>query len=470
MKFFFKAMAMLAVLAVPGSLRAQTAQTVNGADERFKADILVVVAHPDDEVIFSPYLARAIDDQHKRVAVVYGTRGGSGGNGVAREHGPALANVREMEAREACATLGISNVWFLSGKDTASQNLMDSLTNWGHGANLEQLVALMRLTRPDVVFTQLPAVFIGENHGDHQAVGVLATEAFDLAADQLAFPAQLAGDTNLNEPYQSNLLAWQPKKLYFVSDADNQKQFAGSGPAYSIRDLSPSRHKTYWRLAMESAMAHRTQFAEEIAQVSKLSDEQLDRRTNGPGSAWWPEPLTLIFGKSVVGGEPTDDVFAHIDEKPAKQAASRAISFPGAVNAAQLPRLELGGSWRFYAEFYRAHSLAGLPVAKVPEIAIGTGSTLVIPLVIFHDPSRSLPVSLTVLAPEGWKAVQGAGELLLPAEESTSLPVRIETPVLTGDASQNAVPREVLIRAETEGKPAGEVRLRVLLKGGALPQ
>ncbi|MGB9407692.1 MAG: PIG-L family deacetylase, partial [Terracidiphilus sp.] len=455
MKFFFKAMAMLAVLAVPGTLRAQTAQTVNGADERFKADILVVVAHPDDEVLFSPYLARAIDDQHKRVAVVYGTRGGRGGNGVAREHGPALANVREMEAREACARLGIAHVWFLDGRDTASQNLMDSLTNWGHGANLEQLVALMRLTRPEVVFTQLPAVFIGEDHGDHQAVGVLATEAFDLAADPLAFPAQLAGDTNLNEPYQSNLLTWQPRKLYFASDADDQKQFAGSGPAYSIRDLSPSRNKAYWRMAMDSATAHRTQFAEEIAKVSKLSDEQLDRLTNGPGSAWWPEPLTLIFGKSLVGGEPTGDVFAHIDEKPAKKVTS----LPAVVDALPLPRLELGGSWRFYAEFYRAHSLAGLPTAKVPEIAIAAGTTLLIPVVVLHDPSRPLPVSLTVLAPEGWKAVQGAGELLLPAEESTSLPVRIETPVLTGDASQNAVPREVLIRAETEGKPAGEVRL-----------
>jgi hypothetical protein len=75
-----------------------------------------------------------------------------------------------------------------------------------------------------------------------------------------------------------------------------------------------------------------------------------------------------------------------------------------------------------------------------------------------------------VLAPEGWKAVQGAGELLLPAEESTSLPVRIETPTLSGDALQKAVLQEVLIRAEAEGKPAGEVRLRVLLKGGALPE
>jgi len=157
-----------------------------------KADILVVVAHPDDEGGVTPYLARAIYYEHKRVAVVFLTRGGSGGNDYSREHGPALADIREQEARAACAKLGITNVWFLLGKDTASQNVLNSLANWGHGANLEGLVRIVRLTQPEVIITWLPGVFIGENHGDHQAAGVLATEAFDLAGDPTAFPAQVA--------------------------------------------------------------------------------------------------------------------------------------------------------------------------------------------------------------------------------------------------------------------------------------
>ncbi len=173
----------LAVLSTmfSGLCLAQTPQKVRGADERYKADILVVVAHPDDEGAITPYLARAIYDEHKRVAVVFGTRGGSGGNDYSREHGASLANIREMEAREACAKLGITNVWFLDGKDTASQDVLNSLASWGHGANLEKLVGIFRLTRPEVVITWLPGIFIGENHGDHQASGVLATEAFDLS-------------------------------------------------------------------------------------------------------------------------------------------------------------------------------------------------------------------------------------------------------------------------------------------------
>ena len=59
---------------------SQEPQKIKAPDERYKVDILVVVAHPDDEGAVTPYLARAIYDLHKSVAVVFGTRGGSGGN------------------------------------------------------------------------------------------------------------------------------------------------------------------------------------------------------------------------------------------------------------------------------------------------------------------------------------------------------------------------------------------------------
>jgi LmbE family N-acetylglucosaminyl deacetylase len=47
-------------------------------DPRFKADILVVVAHPDDEIMAAAYLARKIYDDHKSVAVVFQTPGDGG--------------------------------------------------------------------------------------------------------------------------------------------------------------------------------------------------------------------------------------------------------------------------------------------------------------------------------------------------------------------------------------------------------
>jgi LmbE family N-acetylglucosaminyl deacetylase len=453
------------------SAATQAPQVVRGGDERYKADILVVVAHPDDEGFFTPYLARAIYDLHKRVAVVFGTRGGSGANHYARERGPALTAVREIEAREACARLGISLVWFLEGQDTASQDVLDSLSNWGHGANLEMLVGFVRLTRPDVIFTHFPGIFVGEDHGDHQATGVLATEAFDLAADPTAFPAQLSGTTKHRELYLSNLETWQPKKIYYGSDANDGKQFDGTGPAYSVKEVSPARKKSYARLAIDAALPHLTQFPDEIERLSKMSDAEVEKLMSDPDSAWFSEPSTLIFGKSVVDGRPTDDVFAHIDEKPEKPPDKPTTPCANRTRAeGGVPQLALGGPWRFYEEFYPAHGLCALPIAKTPEIGVKAGTELVVPLVALHDPSKPVIVNLTAKVPERWKATGGVGKLQLPAEELTSFPVHIETPSLSATELKKQAAQEVRVSAEVDGRPIGEVRLKVVLRAIALPQ
>jgi LmbE family N-acetylglucosaminyl deacetylase len=470
MKSVAKWIVLFVILFVAKPLLAQTPQKVNPPDDRYKVDILVVSAHPDDEAFFTPYLARAIYDMHKRVAVIFSTHGGSGVNRFTQERGPAMANEREIEARRACAKLSIENVWFLDGKDTASQNLFDSFSNWGHGANLERVIGLIRLTRPEVIFTHFPGVFIGENHGDHQATGVLVTEAFDLAGDPMVFPEQLAGPTSHYESYISNLRPWQPKKIYFGSDAQDSKQFDGSGPTYSVREISPSQKKPYWRLALDSAMAHRTQFPEDIARIAQMSDAALEKMMDDPNTAWWSEPSTLIFGKSVVGGKPTDDVFAHIDEAPSKDALYRSGMFTEEKPSQPLPRMELGGPWAFYAQFYPAHGLTHLSVARTPEIGIKTGTDLVIPILVLHDPAKPLTVNLTVKLPEAWKLAHGEKQFVLPAEASTSFPLTIETPVLSAEQLKTAKPQELTIHAEAEDKPIGEIKMRVLLRASALPE
>jgi LmbE family N-acetylglucosaminyl deacetylase len=453
--------------------RSQGQERVKAPDERYKADILIVVAHPDDEAFFTPYAAKAIFDMHKSVAVIFSTHGGSGVNRYSRERGPAMANEREIEARQACAKLNIDHVWFLGGKDTPSQDVLNSLSNWGHGANLEKLIGLIRLTRPEVIFTHFPGVFIGENHGDHQATGVLAMEAFDLASDPSVFPAQLAGPMSHYESYLSNLQTWQPKKIYFGSDANDDKQFNGTGPTYSVREISASQKKPYWRLAINSAMAHRTQFPDEIDRLLKMSDEELEKMMSDPERGWWSEPSTLIFGKSVVGGKPTDDVWANITAKPQKEYSEAQVSCGNHVDksaTATQPRLELAGPWGFYAAFYPAHGLCQLPIAKIPEIGIKTGNTLVAPLVIRHDGTETLAVNLKVKAPAGWKIGEGGGAMVLPAEESSFIPVHIDTPTLTSEELKKAAVQEVEVTAEADGKPVGTVTLRVSLRPSGLPQ
>src|SRR5258708_9977814 len=168
-------------------LEAQEPQALPLPDERYKVDLLLVVAHPDDEGAATPYLARALDE-HRRVAVVFGTRGSSGANEAGAEQAAALGAVREIEARNALTTLGINYVWFLDGKDTASQNVLLSLANWDHGESLEQLVRLLRLTPPERNPTFLPGTFMRQDPGDPQTSGGLATHALRPAGRSPALP------------------------------------------------------------------------------------------------------------------------------------------------------------------------------------------------------------------------------------------------------------------------------------------
>jgi len=451
---------------------AQEPQRIKGPDERYKVDILVVVAHPDDEGGVTPYLARAIYDLHKTVAVVYGTRGGSGGNDYRREHGPAMADVREIEARRACAKFGIDKVWFLGGKDTASQNVLNSLANWGHGESLEELVRIVRLTRPEVIISWLPSIFIGENHGDHQAAGVLATEAFDLAGDPVAFPAQVAGASKRLEPYLENLTPWQPKKIYFFSDARDSKRFTGKGFAYSVREISPSQKKPYWFLAMDSARLHLTQFPEEAQRMAGLSEAEIEKLMSDPKNLWWSEPATLIFGKSVNPG-PTaaaGDIFDGIvtGEEIVGEPSRRQLA--SILPLAEETQLYLGGPWLFYKEFRQAHWVLGLPQPATPEIAVKSGSLLYVPLVVLHKGGIPLSITIKVAAPEGWKVTSGEGRLLLPAEHQTALRVEIQTPELSADALKTAQPQNVSVQLIVDGKQIGLVQLNVLLGKSGLPQ
>lgn len=99
---FVCAIAFLAAL-IPAKSMGQNAAVTDSyvandrpPDARFKADILVVVAHPDDEVLVTAYLAREVLDNHKRVAVVYGTRGDGGNNEIGPEQALAMGQIREL--------------------------------------------------------------------------------------------------------------------------------------------------------------------------------------------------------------------------------------------------------------------------------------------------------------------------------------------------------------------------------------
>ena len=425
-------------------------------DERFKADILVIVAHPDDETEVGPYLARAIFDEHKRVAAIYGTPGNGGGDAQGNAQAAALGSIRAIEAREAMAYFGVLHVWFLGGTDTPGQNVLQSLETWDHGRALGEAVRIIRLTRPEVIMTWLPEYVAGENHDDHQAAGVIATEAFDLAGDATAFPEQISqprrrlGIMNLTE----GLLPWQPKKLYYFSDAAHTEFLEGKGPNYNTSDVSPSRHKSYYLLATESAAKHLTQG--DSGQAAKTALE------GGPEFVYAKEPVRLIFGKSLVGGSTTGDIYEGI----------RSGECPYAPVHGYRPEqrsgisVELGGPWSYYKMFWKAHNLEHLrDLLPNPEVAVANGETVHVPILIHNDTDQSVEVTLTSALPAGWKEEFGTGRYPVRPHETY--------PIETGCVSPSTEKPEwqtIAWRVESHGQPVSTITLRVLTDSPGLPQ
>jgi LmbE family N-acetylglucosaminyl deacetylase len=428
-----------------GRAQSQTASPVPEPDSRYKVDILVVVGHPDDDIEVAAYLAKVIEQQHKRAAVVYMTRGNSGGNAAGQEQAHALADIREMEARQSLASYGINLAWFLHGSDTPGADVLHSLEQWGHGKTLDEVVRLVRITRPEVILTWMPNYVVGENHEDHQAAGVLATEAFDLAANLLAFPEQVEAPRdriNINN-YGEGLRPWQPKKIYYFSDATHFEFLKGKGPEYSTNEVSPARKIPYSRIAAEAWSFYKTQ--------NDFNDAQLKEFTEAP--------VRLIFGKSLVGGTVTGDIFDGITPGPIPYAKPRGYEAPE-----QKLALELGGPWAFYHAFWPAHNIEHLNDLYSPEAQVA-GKTLWVPLIIRNNTDSPKQVELHSVLPPGWG--QYPSTTIYPVAAHDSYPLQL---TITPPQSSKEIWQTLSWSASIEGKTIGEVKLRLNTATNYLPQ
>jgi len=449
----------LVLAAMPVAAQQATAPAHPGDDERYKADILLVVAHPDDETgDIAAYLARAIYEEHRRVAVICITRGDGGGNAVGNTRAAALGAEREMEGREALAFLGVKNVWFLGAPDTPAQDVLRSLEHWDHGSALAQIVRLVRLTRPEVILTWLPLYVAGENHADHQAASVIATEAFDLAGDPTAFAEQLSAGRDDLDFNTEGLHAWQPQKLYYYSDAYDaggywlrnppipspfRKNFLeGAGPQYAATDVSPSQHRSYAQIAAKEVSFYLTQ----DGMIGKTALESGDFKK-------FEFPTRLVFGKSLVGGSVTGDVFEAVVARPVPFAPTRGLQ----EQARRGLSLEFGGSWEFYPKFWKAHNIERLAqLLPVPEVSVRAGGRLHIPLIVRNDTGISREVRLMPVLPDGWR--DDTKYQTLPVASGDSYPLMASLSV--AETEKNGW-REVTWAAEADGQQVGVVTLRV---------
>lgn len=447
-------------------------------DDRYKADILLVLAHCDDDSTIAGYLARATFDEHRRIAAVFvtDTLTSTASNRTGSVVGRALGAERQIEARDALAFLGVRNIWFL-GAPNWKENVLLALEAMDHGSVLGQVVRLIRLTRPQVIITSLPLPVAGENHAGHQAAGVIATEAFDLAADGSAFPEQLADAENddeagrgINTYYWNStgalgydgegLQLWQPEKIYYFSDSIDalpdfwsklvgkplppspfRKNFLdGTGPKYSNADWSPTKRITYARLAAEESSFY-------LTQAGWVGKEALARRDFGA----FEDPTRFVLGKSLVGGDVTGDVFQNITPGPIPFVPPPRLVRDGRSS------LELGGPWGFYREFWKAHALERLAdLLPIPEIMVARGATSEISLIIGNDSHVGETISLRSVLPYGWVEQRPYSKYTLPQHGSYAAHRMFTVP-----AAMKAGWYTISWKAEEKGHQVGAVWVHV---------
>lgn len=164
--------------------------------------LMIVHAHPDDEVFSTGGIIAKHAARGDRVVVVYGTRGEEGEmhdpDLVPEEAMPRLGEIREGELRRAAEILGITDLHFLGYRDSgmADTEANQNPSNF-HNAPLDEavdrLLAIMRETGPQVLVTYDEEG--GYGHPDHIKANRVTTEAFRRARGE----------------------DWAPRKLYYAA-------------------------------------------------------------------------------------------------------------------------------------------------------------------------------------------------------------------------------------------------------------
>lgn len=148
------------------------AGSVTAQEQERPRKVLVILAHPDDELPIAPALAMEARGG-AQVRIAYATRGeaGPGVSGMAK--GEGLGRTRMLEALCASGSLGLELPDIMNFGDG---RLTDRPQDKGSPALLlkQDVERIIAAGKPDLVITWGPDG--GYGHGDHRMVGAIVTE------------------------------------------------------------------------------------------------------------------------------------------------------------------------------------------------------------------------------------------------------------------------------------------------------
>jgi LmbE family N-acetylglucosaminyl deacetylase len=221
----------------------ETIEAIESA--RVTARILFVTAHPDDESAATlTYLARGL---HADVALLTLTRGEGGQNDLGPEQAPQLGLIRTQELLAATRAYGVK-LYFTRAKDFGySKTPEETERIWGDQV-LEDMVRVIRGFRPNIVINGWGGVHGG--HGHHQASGLLAPKAVQLAADS---SFKLRGSSTEEE----DSAPWGDRKPVIVVDLDRSE--APKGYLLPVDEISPLYGKSWREIGLDGFANHHSQ-------------------------------------------------------------------------------------------------------------------------------------------------------------------------------------------------------------------
>ena len=207
--------------------------------------ILCLAAHPDDEDAEALiYFKRNLNCS---TYLLLATRGEAGENEIGPELYEELGFLRAEELERAASILGIKKTYYLGNKDFGyCLDLKEAFENWDRKDTLEKLVYFYRLIKPHLIITKHNKSMTQEQC-QHQALAILAEEAFDLAADPKAYP----------EMIKQGLLPWQPLKLYVRAGDDSLTN--KDRVAIDTAELILPENKNVYQMATAALKEHRSQ-------------------------------------------------------------------------------------------------------------------------------------------------------------------------------------------------------------------
>ena len=205
--------------------------------------LLIIAAHPDDEdTALLTLVSRGMGGEAAYLSL---TRGDGGQNLIGDELGVGLGLIRTEELN-AARRLDGARQYFTRAYDFGfSKSVEETFRLWPKEALLEDAVRVIRRFRPQVVV----AIFSGtprDGHGQHQASGIVAREAFHLAGDPKAFP-NLAAE---------GLAPWQPAALFQTTRFLDREKTTIVLPTGGLEPLSG---KTFQQIAVASRSLHHSQ-------------------------------------------------------------------------------------------------------------------------------------------------------------------------------------------------------------------